>query len=120
MFAIYNTNGCTFRDRLEVLKKVKKPGNVKDISLQENVSQDDTTIIQGNTNGDTPNKRKIATYRSMLNANERAIIVHAYQIMSHPVVTMNNNINVKQAYEHFQNHSFNQIPVNDSQLNINV
>lgn len=118
MFAIYNVHGRAFRDRLEALKKVKKPHPIENIILQQDISQDETNIIQGTSDEDVPNNKNIATYRKMLHASERTVIVHAYQIMSHPVATLNDNITVKQAYEYFQTHSFNQLPVITPQVKL--
>lgn len=118
MFAIYNTQGRTFRDRLEALKKVKQPQQVADIPLKQDLSYDETNIIQGSTSEQIANARNIATYRKMLHVNDRSVIVHAYQIMSHPVATINADISVKQAQEYFQNNLYNQLPVLTPQMHL--
>jgi CBS domain-containing protein len=118
MFAIYNIHGRTFRDRLETLRKVKKPNQTENFQLRQDVTKDETEIIPGSHSEELPNNKNIATYREMLHANTRTVIVHAYQIMSHPVITLNSNSSVAQAYEFFQKYSYNQLPVLSPQVKL--
>ncbi len=112
MFAIYNINGRAFRDSLENLKKVRKPDTAFETELQQNVAADETIVIQGHDN-EVPisNQKSINAYRKLLHANEKTVIVHAYQLMTHPVKTIMSNLSLTQAYEDFQAENLNQFPV---------
>lgn len=112
MFAIYNINGRAFRDSLENLKKVHKPDTSFNTELQQNVAADETIVIQGHGN-EVPisNQKSINAYRKLLHANEKTVLVHAYQLMTHPVKTIYSNLSLTQAYEDFQSQQVNQFPV---------
>jgi CBS domain-containing protein len=121
MFAIYNIQGRAFRDSLEALQRVRKPDKVFEAELKQNVSQDETTVVQGLGSSEPPtpaNAKSIASYRQMLDANERTVIVHAYQLMTHPVLTIYANKSLKEAFELFENSAVNQLPVVSPQLDI--
>lgn len=122
MFAIYNTDGRRFRDSLEALKKVHQPHQVADANFHQDIAQDETVIIQGATAGEVlennANSKSIQTYRKMLHANERTIIVHAYQLMTHPVITIPSNMSIADAYDEFAKHQINQFPVVTPQLEL--
>ena len=119
MFAIYNINGRTFRDNLEALKKVRKPHLVDATQDQRDTAQDETIVIQGTgTTEALSDRNKVNAYRQMLHANEKTVLVHAYQIMSHPVKTLTSNITVRQAYEEFEKYGVSQFPVYTPQLKL--
>lgn len=119
MFAIYNINGRAFRDNLETLRRVRQPDSVLDTQVQADVAQDETIVIQGSDDqyslGD---QSKVNAYRKMVHANERMVIVHAYQIMTHPVKTLTSNISITEAYEEFEKYGVNQFPVYTPQLQL--
>lgn len=125
MFAIYNIQGRAFRDNMEALKKVKNPHAVQRVDSQQDTAQDETIVIQGvdrSTNteqiGSVVDKTGIDAYRKMLHANEKTVIVHAHQIMTHPVTTLVSNITATQAFEDFEKYGFNQFPVMTPQMKL--
>lgn len=122
MFAIYNIQGRSFRDNLEHLKKVKQPEAIDfNQPLLQDIAQDETLVVQGASNetaNNLLNKKSVDTYRKMLHANERSVIVHAYQIMQHPVITINSNCSLQNAYQLFQSHPVHQFPVFTPQLEL--
>lgn len=112
MFAIYNIQGRAFRNSLEQLQKVHQPHPTEDIAMHSDIAQDETLVIQGtDTTEATSNARSINAYRKMLHTNERTVIVHAYQIMSHPVQTILENTGLKTALDEFQQLNYQQMPV---------
>lgn len=70
MFAIYNIEGRRFRDNLENLKRVHSPHKADQVSFHENIAQDETVIIQGNTT-EKVNSQGLETYRKMLHGKQR-------------------------------------------------
>ncbi len=119
MFAIYNTQGRAFRDSLEALKQIRQPHAVREPLIQADVYQDETLAIQGiRAEEASANAKSIATYRKMLHANERTVIVHAYQLMTHPVKTIYSSATVADAYQEFAQHKVNQFPVVSPQLEL--
>jgi len=117
MFAIYNIQGRRFRDNLENLKRVHTPHSLHKVNIQSDISKDETVIIQGVQ--DEPVSRKgLATYREMLKTNERSPIFHAYQLMTHPVITLPLALPLDEAYLIIKNQPFNQMPVSDSKLQL--
>ncbi len=119
MFAIYNIKGRTFRDSLEALYQVRQPHTVHKPNIQSDIAQDETTVIQGlNTKEATSNAQNIASYREMLHANEGTEIVHTYQLMTHPVLTIYTNQTLEELHDKFIKYGVNQLPVITPQLEI--
>lgn len=125
MFAIYNIQGRAFRDSMEALKKVRRPHSAEAVDSQQNTTQDETIVIQGTAQAESSpqangvhGSQGIQAYRQMLHANEKTVIVHAYQIMTHPVSTLLGSLTVVEAYEEFEKYSYNQFPVFTSQLDL--
>ncbi|WP_127469838.1 HPP family protein [Thiomicrorhabdus aquaedulcis] len=117
MFAIYNIDGRRFRDNLEALKRVRAPDPSEAFNLHSNVAQDETVIIQG-LKTETLNTKGLEAYRTMLHLNERAPIFHAYQLMSHPVITLPIDLPIIDAYQLMKKHKFNQMPVSTAQMQL--
>lgn len=111
MFAIYNLQGRTFRNSLEQLQKVYQPHANEAASLHENTAQDETLVIQGTEQESQANAKSINAYRKMLNVTEREQIIHTYQIMSHPVFTLQSDFSLSKAFELFEHHEVQQMPV---------
>lgn len=118
MFAIYNINGRAFRDSLEALKSVRKPNKAEVLDLQQDVAKDETLVIQGNESEAVANDNAIANYRQMLHLNERSEIVHTYQLMTHPVITIYSSETIGHTYQEMLKHRVNQFPVISPQLEI--
>lgn len=117
MFAIYNIQGRRFRDNLENLKRVHTPHSLNNVNLQRDVSKDETVIIQG-IEDEPINKKGLDAYNAMIKVNDRAPIYHAYQLMTHPVITLPLTLSLDAAYEIIKNQPFNQMPVSNSQLQL--
>ena len=117
MFAIYNIQGRRFRDNLETLKRVHTPHSLNNVNLQRDVSKDETVIIQG-IEDEPINKKGLDAYNAMIKVNDRAPIYHAYQLMTHPVITLPLTLSLDAAYEIIKNQPFNQMPVSNSQLQL--
>ena len=117
MFAIYNIQGRAFRNNLETLKQVHSPHSLQKSNLHSDIAQDETVIIQGVQDEPVSNKG-LSTYREMLKVNERSPIYHAYQLMTHPVITLPLTLPLDEAYLIIKNQPFNHMPVSDSQLRL--
>lgn len=123
MFAIYNINGCRFRDTLENLRKVQKTQNSPGGQFQANITDDETTAIANvsntNTAGVNPAGVSISSsaqqaYRDTLQINQREQIHHAHQLMSHPVSTIQMDMDILTARQILKQKGFQQMPVLDS------
>ncbi|BBP44132.1 CBS domain-containing protein [Thiosulfativibrio zosterae] len=117
MFAIYNIEGRRFRDNLEALKRVRSPHANEAVDVHTNIAQDETVIVQG-LKTEPVNSKGLDAYRKMLHLNERQPIFHAYQLMSHPVVTLPLDLPIQDAYQMLKKHDFNQMPVSNSQMQL--
>lgn len=117
MFAIYNIEGRRFRDNLENLKRVHSPHKADEVGFHSNIAQDETVVIQGKET-EKVNPKGLDAYRKMLHVNERAQVFHAYQLMSHPVVTLPVETPIQEAYHLFKTHNVNQMPVSSQQVQL--
>jgi CBS domain-containing protein len=117
MFAIYNIQGRRFRDNLENFKRIYSPHALQNAKLQADTAKDETVIIQG-VQDEPINEKGLATYRQMLKVNERAPIFHAYQLMSHPVMTLPLSLPLEEAYQTIKKQPFNQMPVSNPQMQL--
>lgn len=111
MFAIYNIKGRQFRDSLEQLKKVQPPHVVHPGQIKQDIPHDETVIISGTAEENPVSKQGLKAYETLLNLNPRSHITHAYQLMSHPVITVFINAPIKTVVDLFNEHDFAQIPV---------
>ena len=115
MFAIYDIDGRRFRDTLENLRKVNKIQTENGTIFQTDVSQDETLPTSKNNYSSNEDfgvsGKAIAAYREMRKLNQREPIVHAYQLMKHPVRTITADINILDAQTQFQKYGIQQMPV---------
>ena len=122
MFAIYDIQGRRFRDTLENLHKVRQTQPSRKMQLQSNVSADETHPIPGNTSGQTASKavssKALQAYREIRHLNRREPIYHAYQLMSHPVSTVQMETDILAARRYFLERGFQQMPVISAQQRI--
>ena len=118
MFAIYNIDGCRFRDTLENLRKVQKTQANSGTQLQANVTGDETpanvTGGAGMAESTFVSNTAQQAYKDMLKLNQREQIFHAHQLMSQPVSTVQMETDILTARSLFQQLGFQQIPVLDA------
>ena len=109
MFAIYDITGCSFRDTLENLRKVHKVQAAQRPSLRLDGREiaDDPTTNQPMAN------YSAQAYRDKLQISEREAIIHAHQIMSFPVATMQMSLDIESAWDRFRTQRHHQLPVLD-------
>ena len=110
MFAIYDIDGRRFRDTLENLRKVNKVQIDNSMSFHTNVSQDEIAPSTKNDEFGVSGKA-IAAYREMRQLNQREPILHAYQLMKHPVRTISANTNILDAKTQLHKYGIQQMPV---------
>ena len=115
MFAIYDIAGRSFRDTLENLRKVKKiqATNRPSFRLDDRVRADHKLPA-----GHPITAYSSQDYRKKLQISEREAIVHAHQVMSFPVATMQMSLGIVSAYERFRNQPHHQLPVLDKSQRI--
>lgn len=117
MFAIYNIQGRSFRDNLENLKRVRSPHKTEQIDLHQDIGKEETLVIQGKET-EKVNPKGLEAYREMLHVNKREPIFHAYQLMNHPVMTLQSQATVQEAYHLFKTHNVNQMPVSSPEMHL--
>jgi len=110
MFAIYDINGCSFRDTLENLRKVKKSPAPRRPSL---LPRGEETIDQNTFGGRSVSTQACQAYRGKVQINERESVIHAYQIMSHPVESIQLTVDIVSAWKHIRAMRHHQLPVLD-------
>ena len=74
-------------------------------------TQPDTLNITGKTAEKIVSSKAQQAYKEMLHLNQREPIVHAYQLMSHPVSTIPMEMDILTARRLFQQQKFQQMPV---------
>ena len=118
MFAVYDTEGLRFRDTLEKLRQVQPATATTGFQLRSNVTEHETQPgplnITGNTTEKIVSSKAQQAYKEMLHLNQREPIVHAYQLMSHPVNTIPMEMDILAARRLFQQQKFQQMPVVDT------
>ncbi len=113
MFAIYNVEGRYFRDNLEQLHKIRQTSALKKDSL----ASDNKPVSHTNTEHSSSHKARQA-YREVINATEQENIVHAHQLMSHPVDTVQLTLDIVSAWKYLHEKHHHQLPVLDNQQRI--
>ncbi|MBT3203624.1 MAG: CBS domain-containing protein [Gammaproteobacteria bacterium] len=114
MFAIYDIQGLRFRDTLEKLRQVQQPSATARLQLHSNVAEDETPVVSGSASSKADmalSSQAQQAYRDMLHLNQREPIVHAQQLMSHPVSTIPMEMDILAARRYFQQQKFQQMPV---------
>lgn len=115
MFAIYDITGCSFRDTLENLQKVQKIRATQRPSLRlHDKEMDDHHPLARQPRA----AYSAQAYRDKLQISEREAIIHAHQIMSFPVATMQMSLSIVSAYDRFRNQRNHQLPVLDKSQRI--
>jgi CBS-domain-containing membrane protein len=118
MFAIYDKAGLRFRDTLEKLRQVQPVTATADFQLRSNVTERETQPDPLRVNGKTTEKivssKAQQAYKEMLQLNQREPILHAYQLMSHPVSTIPMEMDILAARRLFQQQKLQQMPVVDT------
>lgn len=123
MFAIYDKNGRIFRDTLERLRAVRAISSIPNASLrmedgersqEGNTQQSASQVTAVNPYSDTASQ----AYRKVINVKERELIIHAYQLMSHPVTTISATLDILSARQLFIKHHYQQLPVLNEQQHI--
>ncbi len=125
MFAIYDIEGLRFRDTLEKLRQVQPASAAARLELKPNLIEQETQPDSFNKTGETSEKvvsrQAQQAYKEMLHLNQREPIVHAFQLMSHPVITIPMEMDILAARNLFQQHKFQQMPVvNTSQRLVGI
>ena len=116
MFAIYDVNGRYFRDTLEQFRKVQKTSSSKRamFSLDNEEALLQGSVGQNPTNNIDDSKALLKArqaYRNVLDISDREPILHAYQIMTHPVKTIQLTLRLSLAWEVFEQQKHHQLPV---------
>jgi acetoin utilization protein AcuB len=121
MFAIYDTEGLRFRDTLEKLRQVQPLPATTRVDLKSSLAEPETRKATAKTSQSIVSRQAQQAYKEMLHLNQREPIVHAYQLMSHPVFTIPMEMDIPSARELFQQQQFQQMPVlNTSQRLVGI
>jgi CBS domain-containing protein len=123
MFAIYDVQGRRFRSTLEHLQKVRATQASKRASLRSDGGEQTPQNLAEQTGDRTADHHPVSydarqAYLDTLHIKEREAVVHAYQLMSHPVVTVPLELDIAVARRHFREQPYYQLPVLDRQQRI--
>lgn len=105
MFAIYNETGLQFRSTLEELYRVKQIEPVRGEKGQTDAHEEQLSHTG------TIENTAVNAYRKMIKAKHEEPIYHASQVMSRPVITIEENVSVEDCYHLLQKHGIKQVPV---------
>ena len=111
MFAIYDTEGLRFRDTLEKLRQVQPVLVTSRLDLKSNLVDHETQSTNTKSSESIVSRQAQQAYKAMLHLNQREPIVHAYQLMSNPVITIPMEMDILTARKLFQQHKVQQMPV---------
>lgn len=112
MFAIYDIQGRRFRDTMDKMHKVYKLQPGHGMNMHADTNQDETVLIPDITGNALPISEKAKqAYREAVQHHDRTPVLHAYQIMSRPVVTLRAELDVATGLRLFQTQRYHQFPV---------
>ena len=123
MFAIYDVQGRRFRSTLEHLQKVRATQASQRASLRSDGGEQAPQNLAEQTGDRTADHHPVSydarqAYLDILHIKEREAVVHAYQLMSHPVVTVPLALDIPVAWQRFREQPYHQLPVLDRQQRI--
>ena len=123
MFAIYDIQGRRFRNTLEHLQKVRATQASQRASLRSDDGEQALQNLSEQTVGRTSDHHPVSydarqAYLDILHIKEREAVVHAYQLMSHPVVTVPLALDIPVAWQRFREQPYHQLPMLDRQQRI--
>ena len=130
MFSIYDIEGRPFRDNLEALRRVKPVDAGRASPRGADPEQEQTSRwehpLEEREQGDleraeseagarrSPAPPGLRAYREMLQLPEREELLHAYQVMSSPVITIGPDVGLQEAWRLLHDHDVRQMPVVDA------
>lgn len=103
MFTIYDPQGRVFKSSLEELYRVKQA--LKGVGVKPTKGEEHPSFSS------MVNQQAVHSYRQTLNAHEQTEIFHAYQIMQHPVLTLNLQMSLNEARDYLLQHKIRQAPL---------
>jgi acetoin utilization protein AcuB len=123
MFAIYDVQGRRFRSTLEHLQEVRPTQASQRASQRSDGGEQALQNLAEQTIGRTADDHPVSdnarqAYLDILHIKEREAVVHAYQLMSHPVVTIPLALDIPVAWRRFREQPYHQLPVLDRQRRI--
>ena len=123
MFAIYDVQGRRFRNTLEHLQKVRATQASQRASLRSDGGEQAPQNLAEQTGDRTADHHPLSydarqAYLDILHIKEREAVVHAYQLMSHPVITVPLALDIPVAWQRFREQPYHQLPVLDRQQRI--
>jgi len=110
MFAIYDIDGCSFRDTLENLRQVKRSQAPRRTAF---LPRGEERTDQHSSGGHSVSAQACPAYRGKVQISERESVIHAHQIMSHPVESIQLTVDIVSAWKHFRAMRHHQLPVLD-------
>lgn len=119
MFAIYDIQGWRFKNTLEHLHKIRATPAIQRASLRTDDGEQALQNLAEQTTGHTPANPTVSlkarkAYREILHVTEREAIVHAHQLMGHPVKTVQLTLDIVSAWKYLRE-QHHQLPVLDEQ-----
>jgi CBS-domain-containing membrane protein len=122
MFAIYNQEGRRFRDTLENLHKAYEVRIDNRMASGANMTGFGTGALSATDAASAGqfgvSSKAVQAYRDMRHLKQREPVYHAYQLMSHPVITVSVDMGILDAHRHLQAHGYQQMPVINAQHRI--
>jgi len=116
MFAIYDIQGRRFRSSLEQLEQVRAPQAACGPALRPNHGEPAELALPEKSSDRMATAAPVSlmarkAYREMLHLTEREAILHAHQLMSHPVATAQVSQDVLSVWETLREKHYHQLPV---------
>lgn len=115
MFSIYDADGRHFRDTLDKLRKVRQTQAIPAIRLRSNVTEDESSEDQDGGKKAGKSAEALHAYQEVRQPQLREPVYHAYQLMSHPVITLPMDMGILEARRYFQQQRYHQMPVINAQ-----
>lgn len=112
MFAVYNTNGLSFRSTIDNLYKLNSVEKLSGIHNQVAEGKPQSfTVPSENLYQGPITKKAQAAYKKMTHIDTREPIYQVEQLMCDVVVTVNEETTLQECYEIMVKHKIKQIPV---------
>jgi hypothetical protein len=106
---LYSNQGLNFSGTLEQLKNYRKVNKTAAVSKTHATEKDlsDREVEFSLATGYSASKQAVSQYQKTLRENQTIeAFYHAYQMMSHPVITLQSYMSLNQAYQALKTTAF--------------
>lgn len=110
MFMVYSPEGQSFIGAVQNLPVLKVDPATR-VNQATEVGLEYMSLEPDHSNPNFQNDQALKQYRGVKHVNERKLIVKAFEIMASPVLTVDPNTSLREAWQLMQQHDIHHLPV---------